>query len=64
MIRIRLSKNNVIKIFFFQDNIEVSPEKLVNYEEMIKKFFEEHIHIDEEVRYCLEGSGNVRFHSF
>lgn len=30
---------------------------MANYEAMIKRFFEEHLHADEEVRYCLEGSG-------
>ena len=30
---------------------------MANSEAMIKRFFEEHLHTDEEVRYCLEGSG-------
>ncbi|XP_059293420.1 acireductone dioxygenase 2-like [Lycium ferocissimum] len=52
-----LNKIRESRKYLYMDIIEVSPDKLPNYEDMIKKFFEEHLHIDEEVRYCLGGSG-------
>jgi len=39
------------------DLICVAPDKLPEYETKIKKFYEEHLHVDEEIRFCLEGSG-------
>ncbi|XP_028551090.1 1,2-dihydroxy-3-keto-5-methylthiopentene dioxygenase 2-like isoform X2 [Dendrobium catenatum] len=36
--------------------IEVSPEKLPNYEINVKKFFKEHLHDKEETHYIAEGS--------
>ncbi|KAH0468209.1 hypothetical protein IEQ34_003242 [Dendrobium chrysotoxum] len=37
--------------------IEVSPEKLPNYEINMKKFFKEHLHDKEETHYIAKGSG-------
>nr|A9SS00.1 RecName: Full=Acireductone dioxygenase 2; AltName: Full=Acireductone dioxygenase (Fe(2+)-requiring) 2; Short=ARD' 2; Short=Fe-ARD 2; AltName: Full=Acireductone dioxygenase (Ni(2+)-requiring) 2; Short=ARD 2; Short=Ni-ARD 2 [Physcomitrium patens] len=41
----------------YTDVITVCPEMLPSYEAKIKSFYEEHIHMDEEIRYCLDGSG-------
>ena len=44
-----------------QDIITVSPDRLPGYEEKIKSFFEEHLHVDEEIRFILDGSGAYLF---
>lgn len=43
--------------YSYEDQIEVSPTTLDNYETKIKSFYDEHIHADEEIRYVLDGSG-------
>jgi 1,2-dihydroxy-3-keto-5-methylthiopentene dioxygenase len=43
--------------YTYSDVITCSPEKLPGYETKILSFFEEHIHTDEEIRFCVDGSG-------
>ena len=43
--------------YVVQDMLDFCPEKVENYEEKLKMFYTEHIHQDEEIRYCLEGRG-------
>ncbi|PIA31641.1 hypothetical protein AQUCO_04900145v1 [Aquilegia coerulea] len=51
-----LKKIREARGYSYMDFCEVCPEKLPNYEVKIKNFFEEHLHTDEEIRYCVAGS--------
>ncbi|RYG65580.1 cupin domain-containing protein [archaeon] len=52
-----LAKIRADRGYTYTDTIIVSPDKLPAYEDKIKSFYREHIHYDEEIRYCMEGSG-------
>lgn len=43
--------------YSYTDMVYVCPEKLPDYENKIKSFYREHIHYDEEIRYCVDGTG-------
>nr|XP_027793628.1 1,2-dihydroxy-3-keto-5-methylthiopentene dioxygenase [Marmota flaviventris] len=43
--------------YSWMDIITICKDKLPNYEEKIQVFYQEHLHLDEEIRYILEGSG-------
>ncbi|OVA03465.1 Acireductone dioxygenase ARD family [Macleaya cordata] len=52
-----LQKIRETRGYNYMDLLDLCPERVENYEEKLKNFFREHIHADEEIRYCLEGSG-------
>ncbi|XP_053315859.1 acireductone dioxygenase [Spea bombifrons] len=43
--------------YTWMDIITIHKDTLPNYEQKLKIFYEEHLHLDDEIRYILEGSG-------
>ncbi|XP_044258841.1 1,2-dihydroxy-3-keto-5-methylthiopentene dioxygenase-like [Tribolium madens] len=43
--------------YTYEDEMTCSRECLANFDQMLKKFFQEHLHTDEEIRFVLDGSG-------
>ncbi|KAM8952452.1 acireductone dioxygenase [Pelodytes ibericus] len=43
--------------YSWMDIITIHKDLLPNYEQKIKIFYEEHLHLDDEIRYILDGSG-------
>ncbi|GCC30632.1 acireductone dioxygenase [Chiloscyllium punctatum] len=43
--------------YSWMDIVNLHKDTMPNYEEKIKSFYQEHIHLDEEIRYILAGSG-------
>ncbi len=42
-----------------QEVLTVAPGKLNNFEALTKKFFTEHLHEQEEIRFILDGTGTT-----
>ncbi|KAM4542121.1 acireductone dioxygenase isoform 3-T3 [Odontesthes bonariensis] len=41
--------------YTYMDIITIEKDILPNYEEKLKMFYEEHLHLDDEIRYILDG---------
>ncbi|KAG2468630.1 1,2-dihydroxy-3-keto-5-methylthiopentene dioxygenase [Polypterus senegalus] len=52
-----LAKLREEKGYSFSDIITIRKDTLPNYEEKLKIFFTEHLHLDDEIRYIVDGSG-------
>ncbi|XP_072187906.1 acireductone dioxygenase isoform X2 [Excalfactoria chinensis] len=53
----RLKEIREAENYSWMDIVTIHKDKLPNYEEKIKTFYEEHLHLDDEIRYILDGSG-------
>ncbi|NXJ03820.1 acireductone dioxygenase [Cyrtonyx montezumae] len=53
----RLKEIREAENYSWMDIVTIHKDKLPNYDEKIKTFYEEHLHLDDEIRYILDGSG-------
>ncbi|XP_020375664.1 acireductone dioxygenase [Rhincodon typus] len=54
---LKLQKIRKERNYTWMDIVNIHKDTMPNYEEKIKSFYQEHIHLDEEIRYILAGSG-------
>ncbi|KAG0589638.1 hypothetical protein M758_1G033700 [Ceratodon purpureus] len=52
-----LNKIKAVRGYNYEEVLTVTPGKLPNFEENTKKFFMEHLHDHEEIRFILDGVG-------
>ncbi|XP_024372627.1 uncharacterized protein [Physcomitrium patens] len=52
-----LNKIKTVRGYNYEEVLTVAPEALPNFEENTKKFFMEHLHDHEEIRFILDGVG-------
>ncbi|XP_072041958.1 acireductone dioxygenase-like [Amphiura filiformis] len=57
----KLDKIREERGYTYEDEVTLDHGKLPDYEAKIKMFFQEHIHRDEEIRFCTDGSGYFDF---
>jgi 1,2-dihydroxy-3-keto-5-methylthiopentene dioxygenase len=46
-----------------QEVLTVAPDRLNNFEALTQKFFTEHLHEEEEIRFILDGIGTILVYS-
>ncbi|XP_048387845.1 acireductone dioxygenase [Stegostoma tigrinum] len=54
---LELQKIRKERNYTWMDIVNIHKDTMPNYEEKVKSFYQEHIHLDEEIRYILAGSG-------
>ncbi|KAL6575370.1 1,2-dihydroxy-3-keto-5-methylthiopentene dioxygenase [Orobanche minor] len=52
-----LQKTRQERGYNYMDLLDLCHANMENYEQQLQNFYIEHIHVDEEIRYCLEESG-------
>ncbi|KAK4882636.1 hypothetical protein RN001_005955 [Aquatica leii] len=52
-----LDKIRIQRHYTYEDEVVCTKEALPEYEKTMQKFFTEHLHPDEEIRFILDGSG-------